>query len=363
MEKSTPLYHKHLEMGAMMVPFAGWQMPLHYGSQLEEHHFVRNEVGVFDVSHMLAIEIQGNDATAFLRRLLANDISKLKVPGKALYTCMLNHQAGIIDDLIVYRLSENVYRCVVNAGTAEKDEAWIRDLSQSYQVDIKARHDLSLLAIQGPDTFQKLSAILPFSTVQNTEALSPFHFLFENDWLIARTGYTGERGVEIMLPNEQVVDVWGRLIAQGVRPIGLAARDSLRLEAGLNLYGQDMDESVSPDESNLSWTIDLKDPERDFIGLDALLAKRQQGVTKQLVGVMLLERGVCRPHMIVQVKKDNYWFQGILTSGSYSPTLNVGIGLARVPVDTFEEVRIDIRGKLIPAKFVKLPFYRQSVSL
>ncbi len=360
MEKSTPLYQKHLELGAMMVPFAGWQMPLHYGSQLEEHHFVRNEVGVFDVSHMLAIDIQGHDATAYLRTLLANDVIKLKEPGKALYSCLLNPQAGIIDDLIVYRLGDNVYRCVVNAGTAVKDEQWLQSQAESYQVTIKPRHDLSLLAVQGPQTFKKLANILPSTTVKTLESLSPFHFVTDNDWVIAKTGYTGETGVEIMLPNDQVIDLWDRLIREGVRPIGLAARDSLRLEAGLNLYGQDMDETVSPDESNLSWTIDLKDPERHFIGKEALLAKRQQGVTKQLVGVMLLEKGVCRPHMVVHVKNDQDWLEGTLTSGSYSPTLNVGIGLARIPVGSFQTAQIDIRGKQIPAKFIKLPFYRHS---
>jgi aminomethyltransferase len=360
MEKSTPLYQKHLGMGAMMVPFAGWLMPLHYGSQLEEHHFVRNEVGVFDVSHMLAIDIQGPDATVYLRYLLANDVIKLKQAGKALYSCILNPQAGIIDDLIVYRLGENTYRCVVNAGTAVKDEEWMRRQSESYRVTITPRHDLSLLAVQGPQTFKKLAGILPFATVNALESLSPFHFLTEKDSMIAKTGYTGETGVEIMLPHDQVVDLWERLISQGVRPIGLGARDSLRLEAGLNLYGQDMDETVSPDESNLSWTIDLKDPERHFIGLDALLAKRQQGVTKQLVGVMLLEKGVCRPHMLIHVKKDQEWLQGILTSGSYSPTLNVGIGLARIPIGNFQVAQIEIRGKQTPAKLIKLPFYRHS---
>lgn len=359
MEKSTPLYHKHLEMGAMMVPFAGWQMPLHYGSQLEEHHAVRKSVGVFDVSHMQVIDIQGMQATAFLRHLLANDVFKLNIIGKALYTCMLNHDAGIIDDLIVYRLDENAYRLVVNAGTAEKDEAWILQHSQSYQVTVMPRHDICLLAVQGPKTFEKLSSICPSTTINTLQTLPPFHFVTDNHMLLAKTGYTGEIGVEIMLQTEQVIDLWDQLIQQGVRPIGLAARDSLRLEAGLNLYGMDMDETVSPDESNLSWTIDLKDPARDFIGKEALLAQRQLGVKNQLVGVVLLEKGVCRPHMIIHVKNDQQvWLQGQLTSGSFSPTLNSGIGLARIPAGTLIEAEIDIRGKRVPAKLIKPPFYR-----
>jgi len=359
MEKSTPLYHKHLELGAMMVPFAGWQMPLHYGSQLEEHHAVRNQVGVFDVSHMLAIDVQGPQATAFLRYLLANDIFKLNSNGKALYTCMLNHEAGIMDDLIVYRLGENAYRCVVNAATADKDEAWIHHQSQSYQVSINPRQDVCLLAVQGPKTFEKLLQVLPLATVHALQALTPFHFFADKNTIIARTGYTGEMGVEMMVTSDQVVDLWDRLIQQGVRPIGLAARDSLRLEAGLNLYGTDMDEGISPDESNLSWTIDLKDPVRDFIGKVALLAKRRLGVKDQLVGVLLLEKGVCRPHMVIHVKNDQQvWLQGSLTSGSFSPTLNSGIGLARIPVGTFQEAQVEIRGKRVPVKLVKLPFYR-----
>lgn len=361
MEKSTPLYQKHFELGAMMVPFAGWQMPLHYGSQFQEHHAVRTDAGVFDVSHMLAIDIQGHQAAPFLRYLLANDVIKLNADGKALYTCMLNDQAGIIDDLIVYRLSENTYRCVVNAGTAEKDSAWMQKQSKAYDVTLTPRHDLSLLAVQGPKSFEKLQPVLP-DLIQRLEALSAFRVLTDKDWVIAKTGYTGETGVEIMLPSDEVVSLWENLLKQGIKPIGLAARDSLRLEAGLNLYGMDMDESVSPDESNLSWTVDTKDPTREFVGKEALMTKRHLGLTHQLLGVVLQEKGVCRPHMAVRVKNNQAkWVQGTLTSGSFSPTLNCGIGLARIPVGTFIEAEVEIRGKHLGAKLITPPFYRRAV--
>lgn len=359
MEKSTPLYHQHLASGASMVPFAGWQMPLHYGSQIEEHHRVRNKVGMFDVSHMLAIDIQGLQATDFLRQLLANDVVKLTTPGKALYSCMLNEQAGIIDDLIVYRLGFDHYRCVVNAATAAKDSQWIQALSQSFNVSISPRPDIALLAVQGPLTFQYLTTILPQATVELLQAMQPFHFITTQEWVIAKTGYTGEKGVEIMLPATEVVGVWDRLLAKGVSPIGLAARDSLRLEAGLNLYGTDMDESVTPDESNLRWTVDLKDAQRDFIGKQALLDLRQQGVARQLLGLVLLEKGVCRSGMRVFVEQEAQWLEGSLTSGSFSPTLACGIGLARVPIGSFSNVQVEIRGKRLSAKLIKPPFIRK----
>ncbi|MGE3319712.1 MAG: glycine cleavage system aminomethyltransferase GcvT [Candidatus Berkiella sp.] len=359
MEQSTPLYQKHLELGAMMVPFAGWQMPLHYGSQLEEHHFVRKDAGVFDVSHMLAIDIQGEDASAYLRQLLANDVMKLNTPGKALYTCMLNENAGIIDDLIVYRLGNDDYRCVVNAGTAQKDEQWMRSRSQSFNVKLTPRRDLSLLAVQGPKSFEKLKDVLNPDMVEKLAALKPFQLLIDNAMVIAKTGYTGETGVEIMLPSLDVTTMWDKLLNAGVHPIGLAARDSLRLEAGLNLYGTDMDETINPDEANLSWTVDTKDPLRDFIGKEALLAKRKQGTEHQLLGVVLQEKGVCRSHMLVHVKNEQQqWLSGTLTSGGFSPTLNCGIGLARVPRGHFTETELEIRGKRLKAKLITPPFYR-----
>lgn len=359
MEQSTTLYQKHLELGAMMVPFAGWQMPLHYGSQLEEHHFVRNEAGVFDVSHMLAIDLQGADASAYLRQLLANDVIKLNTPGKALYSCMLNEQAGIIDDLIVYRLGMDEYRVVVNAGTAQKDEQWMRAHAKAFNVTLTPRHDLSLLAVQGPKSFEILKEALKPDIIEKLMPLKPFQLLIDTAMVIAKTGYTGEAGVEIMLPSTDVAVVWDKLLKAGVRPIGLAARDSLRLEAGLNLYGTDMDETINPDEANLSWTVDIKDPQRKFIGLEALLSKRKEGHSQQLLGVVLLEKGVCRPHMVVHVKNEQQqWLQGHLTSGSFSPTLHCGIGLARLPEGHFIEAELEVRGKRLKAKLINPPFYR-----
>ena len=347
----TPLHDSHLLLGAKLVDFAGWDMPIHYGSQIEEHHSVRRDAGMFDVSHMLGIDLSGPASKPYLRNLLANDVAKLAQPGRALYSCLLNEQAGVIDDLIVYYFTPEHYRIVVNAGTAEKDLAWMETHAAGYDVNLTPRRDLAMIAIQGPNARSKFWQAYPGSRAAS-ESLIPFQAAFDGDWLIARTGYTGEDGFEIAVPGEQAATVWAQLHSVGIAPCGLGCRDTLRLEAGMNLYGQDMDETVSPLEAGLTWTLAMKD-ERDFIGKAALLAQKP---VRQMTGLLLLERGVLRAHQAVKTPHGD----GEITSGSFSPTMQQGIALARLPaaVAAGETVDVDIRGKLHPAKVVKPPFVR-----
>jgi aminomethyltransferase len=351
--KTTPLNAMHRELGARMVDFGGWDMPLNYGSQIEEHHAVRRGCGMFDVSHMLAIDVRGNGARAFLSYLLANNVERLQVPGKALYACLLNPAGGVIDDLIVYFFAEDWFRLVVNAGTAEKDCAWLaqqRD-QRAPQLDIASRRDLAILAVQGPHARDKVFAVLPELQAAGAR-LSYFSAAHGGDVMLARTGYTGEEGFEIVLPATRVVDLWQRLQAQGVKPAGLAARDTLRLEAGMNLYGQDMDETTTPLETGLAWTVDLKAP-RDFIGKQAL---QNVTVTRRALGLVLIDKGVMRAHQPVSSAHG----EGEITSGGFGPTLERSIALARVPlaVRAGDEVSVAVRDKLLRARAVKPPFVR-----
>ncbi len=351
--KTTPLNAAHRAMGAKMVDFGGWDMPVNYGSQIDEHHQVRNDVGMFDVSHMRVVDMKGDGVRDFLRGLLANNVDKLTVPGKALYSCMLLENGGVIDDLIVYFMREDWFRIVVNAGTADKDIAWMKQQAakQAPSLDIADHPELAMVAVQGPNARAKVWAALPGSQ-ELTEKLIPFSAVEMGTMFIARTGYTGEDGFEIMLPAKAAPMFWATLAECGVKPIGLGARDTLRLEAGMNLYGQDMDESKHPLESGLAWTVDLKS-ERDFIGKAALLAAP---ATNKLVGLVLLDRGVLRGHQKVVTA------QGIgeITSGSFSPTLEQSIALARVPsgVQIGDQVQVSIRDKMLAAKVVKYPFAR-----
>jgi aminomethyltransferase len=325
--KKTPLNETHRQMNAKMVDFGGWDMPLHYGSQLEEHHKVRQDAGMFDVSHMLPVDIKGDGTRDFLRKLVANNVDKITIPGKALYTCMLTPQGGIIDDLIVYFLTESWFRIVVNAGTADKDVAWILKQRDALApgLEITPRRDMAMIAVQGPNARAKVWQVIPGSQAV-TEELKIFQSTTFNHFFIARTGYTGEDGFEIILPAEEAPAFWKSLYAAGVAPAGLGARDTLRLEAGMNLYGQDMDESTSPLESGLNWTVDLKS-ERDFIGKQALL---DSNPTQQLAGLVLLDRGVLRSHQKVVGQVNGQAFEGEITSGGFSPTINQSIALARI---------------------------------
>jgi aminomethyltransferase len=358
MPKTTPLYEQHLAEGAKIIDFAGWLMPLHYGSQVKEHESVRKDSAVFDVSHMAVIDINGKDACLFLRKILANDVGKL-LPTKALYSCMLNHHAGILDDLIVYCLGDTYYRLVVNAATEDKDLSWLIQQSSAYSVNIQSRRDLAILAIQGPCAWEKIRKV--FNQEQNyaTQNLKPFSAIEIQDWLIARTGYTGEDGLEIMLPQSQVPAFWENVRANDILPAGLGARDSLRLEAGFNLYGMDMDDSVTPLESNVGWTVDWTDKSREFIGKEALQQQLKNGVKLQLVGVVMLVKGVCRAGMDVYLPNN---LRGTLTSGGFSPTLGWSIGLARIQMGDFSSLEVDIRGKRIPAKIIKPPFVKKGLA-
>ncbi|HSX70089.1 MAG TPA: glycine cleavage system aminomethyltransferase GcvT, partial [Pseudomonas sp.] len=241
MGQRTPLYDQHLALGAKMVDFGGWDMPLHYGSQVEEHHQVRRDCGVFDVSHMTVVDITGAQAKAWLQHLLANDVERLKTQGKALYSGMLNERGGVIDDLIVY-LTDWGYRMVVNAATRDKDIAWMQAQTAGFEVTLNERAELAMLAIQGPNARAKTAELVSHARAALIHELKVFQGLPEGDWFIARTGYTGEDGLEIMLPAEQAASFLNELVGAGIAPIGLGARDTLRLEAGMNLYGQDMDE-------------------------------------------------------------------------------------------------------------------------
>ncbi len=337
-----------------MVDFHGWMMPLHYGSQIDEHHAVRTDAGMFDVSHMTIVDLHGVRTREFLRYLLANDVAKLTTPGKALYTGMLNASAGVIDDLIVYFLDEKYFRLVVNSATREKDLAWIREQAAPYAIEITVRDDLALIAVQGPHAQQKASTL--FSDAQRTAVagMKPFFGVQSGDFFIATTGYTGEAGYEIALPSAQAEMFWSQLLEAGVKPCGLGARDTLRLEAGMNLYGQDMDETISPLAANMGWTIAWEPASRDFIGRAALEAERAAGPAMKQVGLVLESRGVLREGMTVTVDGAT----GVITSGTFSPTLKLSIAIARVPAATGDVATVDLRGVATPVRVVKLPFVR-----
>lgn len=357
MLKKTVLNDAHRALNARMVDFGGWDMPVNYGSQIEEHHAVRSDCGMFDVSHMCPVDLVGADCRPFLSRLVANDVAKLTVSGKALYSAMLNEAGGVIDDLIIYFLTDTKFRLVVNAGTAEKDLSWMQAKADEWQMDvtITQRRDgdnaLGIIAVQGPNARAKVWEVLP-QTKAAIADLKPFFAAEVDQYFIASTGYTGEDGYEIMLPANEAESLWHALKAAGVTPCGLGARDTLRLEAGMNLYGQDMDETVSPLDAGLAWTVAMKD-ERNFVGKSALTAAGQQ---KTFLGLILLDKGVLRGHQKVITNHGD----GEITSGTFSPTLQQSIALARLPlgVRIGDEVEVDIRGKLLKAKVTKPVFAR-----
>ncbi|KQN64649.1 glycine cleavage system aminomethyltransferase GcvT [Erwinia sp. E602] len=358
MTQQTPLFEQHQAAQARMVDFHGWMMPLHYGSQLDEHHAVRRDAGMFDVSHMTIVDLHGARTREFLRYLLANDVAKLTSPGKALYTAMLNASGGVIDDLIVYFLAEDFFRLVVNSATRENDLAWISQQAQAYGIELTERDDLALLAVQGPNAQQKVQSLLDDAQRAAVAGMKPFFGVQAGDWFIATTGYTGESGYEIALPAAQVVDLWQRLLSAGVQPAGLGARDTLRLEAGMNLYGQEMDESVSPLAANMAWTIAWQPADRPFIGREALESQREKG-TMQLVGLIMTEKGVLRNGLPVRFTDAGGNVQeGVITSGSFSPTLGYSIALARVPAGIGEQAIVQIRNREMPVRVCKPAFVR-----
>ncbi|MDR3323444.1 MAG: glycine cleavage system aminomethyltransferase GcvT [Zoogloeaceae bacterium] len=358
----------HAQQNARMVDFGGWEMPVHYGSQISEHHAVRRDCGMFDVSHMCAVDLVGIDASRFLRRLLANNVERLKTSGKALYSAMLNESGGIIDDLIVYRRPALVegqgtpYRLVINAGTAEKDLAWMTARLQDWGLAAtltplrSGDKAVGMIAVQGPNAKTKVWAALPEIRAA-TESLPPFFGVAIGELFVATTGYTGEDGFEITLPAAQTEALWNKFLAVGIPPCGLGARDTLRLEAGMNLYGQDMDETVSPLDAGLAWCTELAS-ERDFVGKSALLAHGQRA---QFLGLKLLDKGVLRAHQKVFAPQG----EGEITSGTFSPTLGFSIALARLPlgVSVGDPLSVEIRGKLLPVQVVKPPFVRHGKAL
>jgi aminomethyltransferase len=357
--KTTALHAAHRAAGARMVDFGGWDMPVNFGSQIDEHHAVRRGCGIFDVSHMRVVDVDGDGAREFLRHALANNVDKLQASGKALYSCLLRPDGGVIDDLIVYFLSEAHFRLVVNAGTADKDVGWLRDLlaARALPPALRPRADLAMIAVQGPLARTTVWRVLP-ELEPATAALRPFSAAACGELFVARTGYTGEDGFEIVGPPARIVALWSALAAAGARPCGLGARDTLRLEAGMNLYGQDMDETISPLEAGLGWTVDLTSP-RDFVGKAALLAKPPRC---QFAGLVLIDQGgVLRAHQVVHTPCGD----GEITSGSYGPTLARSIALARLPlaVAPGDVVRVVVRGKELAARVVKPPFVRNGKPL
>lgn len=352
MAKQTPLYSAHARCGGKFVDFGGWALPIHYGSQIREHEAVRQQAGMFDVSHMTVIELHGDRVFDFLRYLLANDISRI-VQGQAMYSCMLNEQGGVIDDLIVYFMDDQWVRMVVNAATHDKDIEWIGRQSAPFDVSVQERQDLAMIAVQGPNARSAVHAVLDDRERTEVEQLRPFFCkVLSGDRFVARTGYTGEDGYECMLPADQAESFWDKLIAQGVQPCGLGARDTLRLEAGMALYGSDMDESIQPGEANLSWTVSLNDS-RDFIGKSALLTEPARG----LIGLILEGRGVLRNHLPIFQADSQV---GEITSGGFSPTLGKSIALARVLKEALQvPLEVELRGKRMPVKKVAPVFVRK----
>ena len=353
MPQHTPLHGAHVSAGARMVDFGGWEMPINYGSQIEEHNKVRQAAGMFDVSHMTVVDIRGTHARIFLSYLLANDVAKLETPGRAFYSCMLNEQGGVVDDLITYFLEETFFRVVVNAATHDKDMEWITSQARAFDVVVEERPELAMIAVQGPAARETVLSLLSEDDAAAAGEIRPFGAGQFGEMFIARTGYTGEDGFEISLPGESATALWDKLAARGVAPCGLGARDTLRLEAGMNLYGQDMDESVTPLESGLAWTVALKD-DRIFVGKDALLMQKEEGVEHKLVGLVLKDRGVLRPGQRVVTDAG----EGVTTSGSFSPTLQRAIAFARVPRNASGSCQVDIRGKLLECSIVRPPFAR-----
>ena len=368
----TPLYQSHVDSDGKLVDFSGWELPINYGSQIEEHEAVRTDAGMFDVSHMVIVDVKGAQSKQWLQKLLANDVNKLKMVGKALYSPMLNEQGGVIDDLIVYLSNENetAYRIVSNAATHDKDMAQFHKVAEGFDVSLTERTELAMLAVQGPNAVEKLAQVKP-SWADTLASITPFvgadlTDIEGSDWFVARTGYTGEDGVEVIMHADDAPAFFEQLKAAGIKPAGLGARDTLRMEAGMNLYGHDMDETISPYECNMGWTLALKD-ERDFVGRAALVSKRKQAkednTAMKQVGLLLTTRGVIREGMEVVINQGTDNEQtGIITSGTFSPSLKNSIAIARVPMSLSDDdsVQIDLRGKgkFVDVRVLKLPFVR-----
>lgn len=356
MSNKTTLHAKHIEAGAKMVDFYGWEMPINYGSQIEEHHAVRQNAGMFDVSHMTIVDVSGAQAQAYLRKLVINDVAKLTVAGKALYTGMLNEEGGVIDDLIIYFFSETNYKLVVNSATRVKDLEWMNKQAQSFDVTITERPEFGMIAVQGPEAKAKVATLLTAEQTLAVDGMKPFFGVQTGELFIATTGYTGENGYEIVVPEAQAADLWQQLLNAGVAPCGLGARDTLRLEAGMNLYGLDMDETISPLAANMAWTISWEPTDRNFIGRTVLEAQKEAGDQPKLVGLIFEEKGVLRTGLKVLTPDGD----GIITSGTFSPTLGHSIAMARVPrsVKIGDTIQVEMRKKMVDVKVIKPSFVR-----
>lgn len=372
MTRKTVLNDAHRALGAKMVDFGGWDMPLHYGSQVEEHHQVRRDAGMFDVSHMTVVDLEGAGTRDFLRRLVANSVDKLHKPGKALYTCMLDADGGVIDDLIVYLMpagaeGEDRFRLVVNAATRDKDLAWIQAQAAGFDVAVTERAELAMIAVQGPTARERVAGLLDDAGARAAGKLARFSAAEVatrqgTPLFVARTGYTGEDGYEIVVAQPHAEALWNALLQAGVKPAGLGARDTLRLEAGMNLYGQDMDETTTPYEAALGWTVALDagadGQPRAFNGRDTLERQHAQGAPRQMVGLVMDDKGVLRHGQAVLTAHG----RGEILSGTFSPTLGKAIAFARVPAGDLApgaaDVRVDIRGREVPVRVVRFPFVR-----
>ncbi|MDM7859576.1 glycine cleavage system aminomethyltransferase GcvT [Alteromonas sp. ASW11-36] len=358
MNQKTALYTAHVDLGAKMVDFFGWDMPINYGSQIEEHHAVRQDAGMFDVSHMTIVDVQGPQAQDYLRHLLANDVAKLTVKGKALYSGMLNEAGGVIDDLIVYHFDATNYRVVVNSATREKDLNWLNQQAEGFDVNVMPRDEFAMIAVQGPKAKEKAHQVFSPGQQEAVAGMKPFFGVQAEDLFIATTGYTGEAGYEIIVNKTDAIALWQRLLEAGVKPCGLGARDTLRLEAGMNLYGQDMDETVSPLAANMGWTITWEPAERNFVGRKALEQQKAEG-TDKLVGLVMTDKGVLRAGQAVRCEAGN----GVVTSGTFSPTLGHSIAMARVPAAVGDTVEVEMRKKWVTVSVVKPSFVRNGKSV
>ena len=339
-----------------MVDFHGWSMPINYGSQINEHNSVRENCGIFDVSHMTILDFKGDDAETFVRKLISNDIKKLTEPYAGLYSAMVNEQGGVIDDLIAYKM-ENGYRLVVNCATRGEDLKWISSKSLNFKVEMTERDDLSMIAVQGPRSLDVLSSC-PAPIVRALESKKRQQGVYGNNMFATKTGYTGEIGFEVILPHEQAVNLWQNAIDAGAVPVGLGARDTLRLEAGMNLYGFEMDESITPFECNMSWTVDFSDTDRDFYGKKALENILKEENYNELVGIMLDERTILRQGQKLWFN-ENKDLDGIVTSGTYSPTLKKPIALARIPKADLKSCFTEVRDKKVFAKIGSPKFIKE----
>lgn len=358
MTNKTVLHAKHVEAGAKMVDFHGWEMPINYGSQIEEHHAVRQDAGMFDVSHMTIVDVKGAQAKDYLRYLLSNDVAKLSQVGKALYSGMLNEQGGVVDDLIVYHFDATNYRLVVNSATREKDMNWLNSQAEGFDVTITERPEFAMIAVQGPNSKEKAATLFSAAQKEAVEGMKPFFGVQAEDLFIATTGYTGETGYEIMVPEGQAAEFWQKLLDAGIAPCGLGARDTLRLEAGMNLYGQDMDETICPLSANMGWTVTWEPCERDFVGREAL-EELNRSKTDKLVGLVMTEKGVLRAGQKVRVGEG----EGVITSGTFSPTLGHSIAMARIPASNDLTAEVEMRKKWVTVNVVKPSFVRNGKSV